>query len=323
MSGARPGRRSGSRIGALSGDKEVAVQRPRATPDLRFVFHPEADDAYRHFDGHAAVPFDPRAGTVTRGNAWWLAEAALLTYWDPGEARPRFAAAGLDAELIEGGDTQAYVAKTPGAVLVVFRGTEPDHLGDTLDDAGVALVRWTHGAVHDGFRHALERVWTPLAARLAALGGSRPVWFGGHSLGAAVATLAADRFPDTAGVCTLGSPRVGDRAFAAAFDARFGDRAARYVNDADIVTHVPTPFPLPYAHVGRLRQITPDGRVTSQPPMLAHFVQDVFGDVGHLHDVVEALQAGVIRRAPDFLLDHMPRGYTTDIWNDHDAHGTT
>ena len=40
-----------------------------------------------------------------------------------------------------------------------------------------------------------------------------------------------------------------------------------------------------------------------------------------LQDVVQALQAGAMRRAPDFLLDHMPRGYTTDIWNDHDAHG--
>ena len=297
------------------------MQRPRAIPDLRLVFHPEADASYRHFDGHEAVPFDPDAATVTRAHAWWLAEAALLSYWDPDQARPRFAAAGLDAEIVEGGDTQAYVASRPGAVMVTFRGTEPDRLVDAFDDARVALVPWTHGAVHDGFRHALERVWTPLMAKLAPLAGSRTVWFSGHSLGAAVATLAADRFPATAGVCTLGSPRVGDRAFAAAFDARFGARAARYVNDTDIVTHLPTRFPLPYQHVGQLRHITPDGRITSQAPMLAHFVREVFGDIGHVQDIVQALQAGAMRRAPDFLLDHMPRGYTTDIWNDHDAHG--
>jgi triacylglycerol lipase len=298
------------------------VQRPRANPDLRFVFHPEADDGYRHFDGHAAVPFGPDAATVTRANAWWLAEAALLAYWDPDEARRRFTAAGLDAVLVEGGDTQAYVATMPGAVIVAFRGTEQDRLGDAFDDARFGLVAATHGSVHEGFRDALDRVWTPLAARLTPLAASRTVWFSGHSLGGALATLAADRFPTTAGVCTIGSPRVGDRAFAAAFDARFGDRAVRYVNDADIVTHVPTSFPLPYAHVGRLRQITPDGRVTGQAPVLAHFVRDLFGNVGHLQDVVQALQAGAMRRAPDFLLDHMPRGYTTDIWNDHDAHGS-
>ena len=28
--------------------------------------------------------------------------------------------------------------------------------------ARVALVRATHGSVHEGFRNALERVWTPL-----------------------------------------------------------------------------------------------------------------------------------------------------------------
>ena len=45
--------------------------------------------------------------------------------------------------------------------------------------------------------------------------------------------------------------------------------------------------------------------------MLAHFVRDIFGSVGPLQDVVEALQAGAMRRAPDFLLDHMPRGYAS------------
>ena len=297
------------------------MQRERAKPELNLVFHPEADDTYRHFDGHAAVRFDPGAPSVTRANAWWLAEAALLSYWDPDEATKRFAAAGLDAAIVDRGGTQAYVAATPGVVIVTFRGTEPDQLVDSFDDARIALVPWKHGQVHVGFRDALERVWTPLVEKLTPLAGSRAVWFSGHSLGAALATLAADRFPGTAGVCTLGSPRVGDRAFAAAFDTRFGARAARYVNDADVVTHLPTPFPLPYQHVGRLRQITPDGRITSQAPTLAHFVRDVFGDVGHVQEVVRALHSGAMHRAPAFLLDHMPRGYTTDMWNDHDAHG--
>jgi len=297
------------------------VQRPRPTPDLQFVFHPEADGGYRHFDGHDTVPFDPAAATMTRANAWWLAEAALLAYWDPDEARQRFAAAGLAAELVESGDTQAYVASMPGAVIVTFRGSEQDRLGDAFDDARFGLVRATHGSVHIGFRDALDRIWPAILGKLTPLTGSRTVWFTGHSLGAALATLAADRFPTTAGVCTIGSPRIGDRAFAAAFDAQFGASAARYVNGADIVTHVPPPFPLPYKHVGQLRQITADGRITTQAPVLSHFVGDIFGGVGPLQDVVGALQSGAMRRAPNFLLDHMPRGYTTDIWNDHDAHG--
>lgn len=69
-----------------------------------------------------------------------------------------------------------------------------------------------------------------LAWRLEELGRTRSVWFTGHSLGAALATLAADLFEPARGVCTLGSPRVGDVAFATLFDARFRQRSARYVN---------------------------------------------------------------------------------------------
>ena len=296
--------------------------RPRPMPDLRFVLRPASDASYRHFEGHASVPFDAGAGQVTRAHAWWLGEAALLAYWDPGEAIPRFADAGLTAELIEGGETQLYVAFSADAVLVVFRGTQANRVGDMFDNAQFGLAPWEHGpgSVHRGFKGALERVWDRLAGRLGQLAGSRTVWFGGHSLGAALATLAAARFPQTAGVATLASPRVGDRLFAAAFDARFGARSLRYANDTDIVTHIPPPAPLPYGHVGQLRYITQDGPITPQPPILTHFVRDIFGDVGHLQEVVQALKTGIMRRAPDFLLDHMPRGYTVDIWNDLDAH---
>jgi hypothetical protein len=297
------------------------MPKPRATPDLQFVFHPEHDAAHRHFDGHQTAPFNARAPHVTRANAWWLAESSLLAYWDPGEAIGRFAAAGLTAQFLEGGDTQLYVAAGDDAVIVAFRGTEADRLGDVFDDAGFVLAPWPHGFVHAGFLEALDRVWTPLAALLEPLAASRAVWFTGHSLGAALATLAADRFPATAGLSTIGSPRVGDRLFGAAFEARFGARAARYVNDADIVTHVPPPLPLPYAHVGQLRQITPEGHVTAQPPPFAHFVPQVFGDTGHLVEVTRALREGALTTAPDFLLDHMPRAYAVDLWNDFEVRG--
>lgn len=297
------------------------MQKPRPSPDLRFVFHPESDDTYRHFDGSQGAPFGARATSMTRANAWWLAESALLAYWDAAEATRRFAGAGLSAELVEEADTQVYVAWSADAILVSFRGTQSGSIGDIVDDASAVLVPWAHGCVHLGFREALERIWAKLMAKVEPLAATRPVWFGGHSLGAALAILAADRYPQTAGVCTVGSPRLGDRIFAATFDARFGKRSRRYVNDTDIVTHVPTPFPLPYEHVGQLRHITSDGRVTEQAPKLAHLVPDVFGDVRHLKQVTDGLRAGTLTAAPDFLLDHMPRAYSVDIWNDFDAHG--
>ncbi len=297
------------------------MQKPRAVPDLQFVFHPEQDASFVHFEGREQMPFDGRARSLTRANAWWLAESALLSYWDPGAAKSRFAGAGLQATFVEEGDTQAYVAAGNGFVIVAFRGTQPGSLHDIVDDALVALVPWSQGFVHLGFKAALERVWKPLMAVVEPLSASRTVWMTGHSLGAALATLAADRFPTTAGVCTLGSPRVGDRTFGAGFDARFGERAARYVSDADIVTHVPTPFPLPYDHVGTLRQISAEGRVIVRTPLFPHFVPGIFGGVQHLVEISDALRNGVILTPPDFLLDHMPRGYAIDIWNDADANG--
>ena len=39
-------------------------------------------------------------------------------------------------------------------------------------------------------------------------------------IGAALATLAADHYCGTRGVCTLGSPRVGDSVFARQFDSK-------------------------------------------------------------------------------------------------------
>ncbi len=159
------------------------MRKPRPTPDATFLFHPEFDDAYVHFDGHEHAPFAPPATSMTRANAWWLAESALLSYWDPAEAISRFQTAGLTAEFVRDGDTQAYVASNAQVVLISFRGTEAGSLGDIVSDALVPLVPWTHGTVHLGFKAALERVWPAIVSTLEPLASSRSVWFSGHSLG--------------------------------------------------------------------------------------------------------------------------------------------
>ena len=297
--------------------------KPRPTADVRLVFHPEKDAAYVHFQHAAAVPFDAQAITVLRRNAWWLADAALLTYWSPADVKSRFKAAGFEAQSIDCEGTQCYIATGMGAAIVAFRGTQPDQWRDILDDIRVALVPWDRPdtRVHAGFKDALNRLWPQLGPLVSELGRTMRVWFTGHSLGAALATLAADRFPGTAGVVTVGLPRVGDPRFAAQFDARFGARALRYVRNTDVVTQVPTPLPLPYRHVGDLRQIARDGTILSQRPTLAHFISDLVGDLERLRDVIEALETGALRRAPAFLLDHMPAGYAVDIWNDFTTNG--
>jgi triacylglycerol lipase len=296
--------------------------KPAPQPDVRFVFHPEEDATYEHFSPGMPA-FDGHATQLGRRNAWWLAEAALLSYSSPASAVPRFRAAGFDAVLLEAGALQCYIASTDHVTIVAFRGTEPDEWGDVLDDALYVMAPWVHAGshVHLGFKAALDRVWSSLAGALSPLIASRRVWFTGHSLGAALATLAADRFPDAAGVCTFGSPRVGDRAFARQHDERFGLRAARYVNDADVVTHVPPRLTFPYTHVGGARYIGPDGRVSPQRPLLAHYIGDLFGRTRPLFEMTQGFQQGHLKTAPDFLLDHMPRSYTVALWNDYVLNG--
>jgi len=302
----------------------MPTRKPRAKPEVRFVFHPEADTEYAHFKDAAQNPFDARALRLGRRNAWWLADAALLAYWGPAEALPRFQAAGFaKTEFVDESGVQCYVAWTDDFVVVAFRGTQPDQFSDVFDDAAFALVPWTRPSalVHAGFKGALDRVWKRLTGVLSPLVRSRTTWFTGHSLGAALATLAADRSMFDSCVCTLGSPRVGDEAFAGAFNARFANRSLRYVNDADIVTHVPPPLPLPYVHVDELRYIGADGLIGNREPTLAHFFNQVIGQVRHIRETVELLRTGTMQTAPDFLLDHMPRGYATDIWNDYADQG--
>ncbi len=177
----------------------------------RHTLHPPLQKSYRHFAHAPAHPFDAAARSMTRLNAWWLAEAALLSYWPADAALPIFQRAGLEGQRLDAGTTNCYVAWKDDWALVVFRGTQPDQWGDILDDLRLPPVAWTHGSVHGGFEDAFSRIRPALEARLQSIASGRSVWFCGHSLGGALATLAAHWWPGSSGVCTLGAPRVGTR----------------------------------------------------------------------------------------------------------------
>jgi len=119
-----------------------------------------------------------------------------------------------------------------------------------------ALVANRKGArVHGGFLAQYNSIKFSIMSMLfrRILKGEPPqrVVFVGHSLGGALATLAAAGtkalFPQLTVQCTTyGSPRVGNAAFAAYFDAVV-DISQRCVNGSDKVVKNPT---LGYAHVG-------------------------------------------------------------------------
>ena len=296
------------------------MQKPPPVYLSDLVFHPEHDKAYKHFENAAGNPFQANPHDFPRVNVWWLAEAALLTYWDPAAALPIFQAAGFGAEFLSEQGTDCYVAAQHDFVVVAFRGTQPDEWKDILADVNIVLVSWKSGLVHQGFKRAFEVILPKLDPVLQRLAPNHALWFCGHSLGAALATLAADHYASTRGVCTFGSPRVGDPAFARAFDAKMAGRSFRYVNDHDVVTHVP--LPLAYEHVDLMRFIAPDGTVSRGKPAIAHFFADLIGKPAQLLEVVHSLQSNqpeTLTTAPIFILDHMPKAYAISTWNDYDA----
>lgn len=211
------------------------------------------------FSRRTFPPFDVTANGYSPANALWLAELSRLVYrHDTEESNPPpqptrtsfLVNAGFKQRqffLSRETGTQAmlveYSGTSPFAVLV-FRGTEQtlqDFIADL--DIGVLPLQQNKIAVHDGFAAALDSVWHEIDGALAQLG--CPVFYTGHSLGAALATLAAARREPKA-VYTFGSPRVGNQAFVSSL-AHIP--ICRVIDDKDAVTIVP-PEIMGFRHVG-------------------------------------------------------------------------
>jgi hypothetical protein len=150
------------------------------------------------------------------------------------------------ATLPNGGGSHAFLALDGNTQLAVlsFRGTDKDDPTDLADDLNALPQPWPPGGkVHCGFAKALQEVWPEVAAALQPLKNYRFL-FTGHSLGAAMATLASSLLKPAA-LYTIGSPLVGDPAFANVLQ---GLDNHRYVDCCDLVTRVP-PDALGYAHI--------------------------------------------------------------------------
>ena len=306
----------------LLGALPAAGAGPRPIPASREfapLFLPESFLAYDFFLDSAAHPFQPAAPSFCLANAWWCAEASLLVYvLDPAFVSARLAAAGLpavtrgaSAATALGPDTQVFVAASDDFVLVAFRGSEL-RLNDWISDLSAMPVPvGQRGRVHAGFLAALDDVWAeslaPELERLAAERPGRPVWFTGHSLGAALAVLAADRFfaahPAVAGgVYTLGQPPLADAAFAEAYLRP----AYRVTNGCDLVARLPRVAAGP---VGRAWGLDAAGCLApgegeSTPTFLRNFA--FFAD---------DLGQGRLTLLPQDVVDHSPLLYALRLWN--------
>ena len=277
---------------------------------------------YPYFDNVEKFPFDYNSKSFNPINAWWLAEAASLAYSNEDYVRTRFKKAGLKLVVfLDANSTQCYIAGHAKFVVVVFRGSEilkkkekfdlDKVFADLMADVDVRLVKWIGGGkVHRGFKRALDEVWDDLTLYLARLHRQGlKIWFGGHSLGGALATLAADRYPHAAGAYTIGSPRVGN----SEFRDRYQIQNYRIVNNSDLVTRVP-PRGI-YRHVGELRFIDKFGVVHKRMPKAKKEARDITNEPRDNYETDENFRGGLQGLVPDVFRDHNPLLYTVHLWN--------
>jgi len=146
-------------------------------------------------------------------------------------------------------DTQCYLKDYGTHAVLSFRGTEPTQLNDVLVDFDVRKATWHSGMslVHSGFAKSFESVRPRIEELLSGLESRDDLFITGHSMGGALATLAADTLGCKL-VVTFGSPRVGDRSFARHFELKLAGRYFRMFNRSDVVARIPTLFR--FKHVG-------------------------------------------------------------------------
>ena len=278
---------------------------------------------YEYFKDCTQLPFRYESNIFDIVNAWWLIEAATLVYADKEFATEKFKQnAGFQTvEYFEGKATQCYVASNEKFAVVAFRGSEarlregnsdPSYIfADWMANFDFAPEPWEQGGnVHRGFKGALDEVWDALEDHISNLQkDKRKIWMTGHSLGAALATLAADRYGNIQGLYTYGSPRVGDRNFKEDFNVN----AYRFVNNSDIVTKVP-PANM-YLHVGELKYIDSDGAIHDNTNRWERWTDEIEGQFKNIFNAIGQTRKGFTEVLLEPIVDHVPTRYAIHIWN--------
>jgi len=232
-----------------------------------------------------------------------FAEISMLSYLHDAEVRPVFERLGFtDVRYIERDGAQAYALGNHDDLVIVCRGTEPNEWNDLKADANAWTdLSETVGRVHRGFKREVDDIWPTLEGLLVAE--ERAIWFAGHSLGGAMATICAGRceYSDKVAkpikaVYTYGSPRVGTK--------RYIQHAKlthlRWVNNNDIVTRVP-PRWLGYHHTGTRMYLDRNGAVRK------------FNASQRAKDRAAGFRAGLKKRQFDHFSDHAVADYVRHI----------
>jgi len=245
---------------------------------------------------------------LTRGshyleNAWRLAVLAELAYQDdPARRLMEFAEHYRRLEPFRMDGTFGFVASNEQNVVVALRGT--DEVLDWVTNLTVAQIAGYGGCVHRGFCDSLDQAWNEILVRVTSLlDNDQTLWVAGHSLGGALATIAAARLMreglEPYVTCTFGSPRVFDPKAAAGYLPRL----YRFVNKGDAVPSVPPALTLPwyrYQHTGSLTVVLDKER--GHAAHMDGFGQDAFSMLRWLLTRKIDLQEQITRALEDHAM---------------------
>jgi triacylglycerol lipase len=163
-------------------------------------------------------------------------------------------------EFYEKDGAQAYRFMNKEDLVIACRGTEPTQFNDiSADLKAFPVLAETVSRVHRGFKAEVDELWPDICDDL--VGKKQKVWFCGHSLGAAMATIMASRcmfyasVPDPVELYTYGSPRVGWKGYV----VHLGVVHHRWKNNNDIVTTVPLAI-MGYKHHGTQHYLNAYGK---------------------------------------------------------------
>ena len=249
----------------------------RPTPDLIEMLTPKVPN----FFSRPRLPLDSLSSQyavfMQFSTAVYCPSTVTTKQWDCGVRCQGELEGTVIDESIQDSDTQAaaFVATLPSKKIIaaVFRGTQSvqSFIKDiqflkTPPDFTVPDIEVGNARIHSGFQSSYLNIRTQTQSsiqKLAKLYPDYEIVFTGHSLGGAMASIAAVDFhvqtkgiyDDRISVITFGQPRVGNEAWANYYDSLpFSSRIFRVVKDADPIAQLPPRFTF-YVHGGKQYEI--------------------------------------------------------------------
>ena len=194
-----------------------------------------------------------------------FAKLSSIAYSNLKEAKSQVKRLGFTTvEFYDKDGAQAYRFMNKDDIVIACRGTEPTCFNDIgADLRAIPVMAETVSRVHKGFKLEVDELWPMICDDIVrTVNQDKTLWFCGHSLGAAMATIMASRcyyyanIPDPEELYTYGSPRVGWRGYV----VNLGVVHHRWKNNNDIVTTVPPTF-MGYRHHGTEHYLNAYGNV--------------------------------------------------------------